>query len=158
MKIHRFSLLFFAGLLLFVSCDIITPPGSNPKSAVSVNEVLQADKEFSDMSKHIGIKKAYLEYMSDEGVLLRPGFLPITGAFAVDYLSTLADEDYELSWEPKGGMIAESGDLGFTYGVYSLKTRDTIYQGTYTNIWKKKENGPWRYVLNTSNAGISSNQ
>ena len=157
MKIYRFSLLFFAGLLLLVSCDLITPPGSYTKPT-TVNEVLQADEEFSDMSKHIGIKKAYMEYMSDEGVLLRPDFLPITGASAVDYLSTLADEDYELSWEPTGGMIANSGELGYTYGVYSLKTRDTTYQGTYTNIWKKKGNGPWRYVLNTSNAGISSNQ
>ena len=123
----------------------------------SISEVLQADKEFSDMSKHIGIKKAYMEFMSDEGVLLRPDFLPISGASAVDYLSTLADKDYELSWEPKGGMIASSGELGFTYGVYSLKTADTTYQGTYTNIWKKNGNGPWRYVLNTSNPGISSN-
>ena len=53
----------------------------------SISEVLQADKEFSDMSKHIGIKKAYMEFMSDEGVLLRPDFLPISGASAVDYLS-----------------------------------------------------------------------
>ena len=157
MKIHPFSLLFLIGILFLVSCDYITPPGQN-KTSANVSEVLQADKEFSDMSKHIGIKKAYMEYMSDEGILLRPDFLPITGASAVDYLSTLADADYELSWEPKGGMISNSGELGFTYGLYTLKTSDTTYQGTYTNIWKKTGNGPWRYVLNTSNAGISSNQ
>jgi ketosteroid isomerase-like protein len=155
MKIHYFYSLFFV-CLLFGSCDLITPPGMKTAPA-SISEVLQADKEFSDMSKHIGIKKAYMEFMSDEGVLLRPDFLPISGASAVDYLSTLADKDYELSWEPKGGMIASSGELGFTYGVYSLKTADTTYQGTYTNIWKKNGNGPWRYVLNTSNPGISSN-
>ncbi len=157
MKIRPFSFLFFVSLLFLVSCDLLTPPGSDTTPS-NISEVLQADKEFSDMSKHIGIKKAYLEYMSDEGVLLRPDFLPITGASAVDYLSTLADEDYELSWEPKGGMIANSGELGFTYGVYSLKTAEITYQGTYTNIWKKRGNGPWRYVLNTSNAGISPNQ
>lgn len=150
MKIPSFSVLFFICLLFLVSCDLITPHGMQTTSA-NVSEVLQADKEFSDMSKHIGIKKAYMEYMSDEGVLLRPDFLPIAGAAAVDYISTLADEDYELSWEPKGGMIANSGELGFTYGVYSLKTEDTTYEGTYTNIWKKKGNGPWRYVLNSSN-------
>ncbi len=157
MKIRHFSLLFFLCVSFLISCDLIHAPGTK-KILPNVNEVLQADKEFSDMSKHIGIKKAYMEYMSDEGVLLRPDFLPITGAAAVDYISTLTEEDYELSWEPKGGMIAGSGELGFTYGVYNLKTKDTVYQGTYTNIWKKKENGPWRYVLNTSNAGISSIQ
>ena len=147
--------LFFL-ILILAACNTQTQVTVD-KSA-DVQEIINADKEFSDMSKHIGIKKAYMEYLSDEGVLLRPGFLPITGASAVDYLSTLADADYELSWKPAGGMIANSGDMGFTYGVYSLKTADTTYEGTYTNIWKKNGNGPWRYVLNTSNAGISPNQ
>jgi ketosteroid isomerase-like protein len=157
MKISPFFLLFFVCFIFLTSCDLISPSGKETSPA-SVDEVLRADREFSDMSKHIGIKKAYTEYMSDDGILLRPDFLPITGASAVDYLSTLRDEDYELSWEPQGGMIAKSGELGFTYGVYHLKTEDTIYEGTYTNIWKKNGDGPWRYVLNTSNAGISSNQ
>ncbi|MEO6683619.1 MAG: hypothetical protein ABIN48_12425 [Ginsengibacter sp.] len=151
-----FSFLLGCAFLLG-SCDLITPPSSKTTS-VTIDEIMEADKEFSDMSKHIGIRKAYTEFMSDEGVLLRPGFLPISGAEAVDYLSTIEDDEYELSWEAEGGMIASSGDLGFTYGVYSLKTGDTVYKGTYTNIWKKNGNGPWKYVLNTSNSGISSNQ
>ena len=154
---YSFSLLFFLSLLFLGSCDFITPPV--PKSSTpDVREVLQIDQEFSDMSKNIGIKKAYLEYLSEDGVLLRPGFLPIAGANAVDYLSTLTDEDYELSWEPKGGMIAESGELAFTYGIYHLITADSTYEGTYANIWKKNGRGPWKYVLNSSNAGISPNQ
>lgn len=157
MKNSRLQILLLICTFFCVSCDLITPPKTITGKTADVNEILQIDKEFSTMSQHVGIKKAYLEYMSDEGVLLRPDFLPISGAAAIDYLSTLADEDYELSWEPQGGMIANSGDLGFTYGVYSLKTDATTYEGTYLNIWKKK-GGRWKYVLNTSNSGISSNQ
>lgn len=157
MKIRRLLLLLLVCAFFCASCDLITPPKTLTGKTADVNEILQIDKEFSTMSKHVGIKKAYLEYMSDEGVLLRPDFLPISGAKAIDYLSTLADEDYELSWEPQGGMLADSGELGFTYGIYSLKTDDITYEGTYLNIWKKSR-GRWKYVLNTSNAGISSNQ
>lgn len=157
MKNFRFLFLVYLLCTIFISCDYITPPKSITKKA-DLNEIIRVDKEFSDMSKHIGIKKAYMEYLGDEGVLLRPGFLPLTGAKAVDYLSTLADEEYQLSWTPQGGKIASSGDLGYTYGIYDLKTTDTTYQGTYMNIWKKEGNGSWKYVLNTSNPGISSNQ
>ena len=157
MKIHRLLLLLFACTIFCTSCELITPPKSMTAKSSDVSEILEVDKEFSTMSKHVGIKKAYLEYMSDEGVLLRPDFLPISGAKAIDYLSTLADEEYELSWVPQGGMLADSGELGYTYGVYSLKTQDTTYEGTYLNIWKKR-GGRWKYVLNTSNSGISSNQ
>ena len=157
MKIRLHYFLLITSIFILTSCDLITPPKSMVPTPANVDEILQVDKEFSTMSKHVGIKKAYLEYMSDEGILLRPDFLPISGAKAIDYLSTLADEEYELSWVPQGGMLANSGDLGFTYGVYSLKTEDIIYEGTYVNIWKKTR-GRWRYVLNTSNTGISSNQ
>lgn len=157
MKIRLQHFLLVTCIFILISCDLITPPKSLVPAPADVTEILQVDKEFSTMSKHVGIKKAYLEYMSDEGILLRPDFLPISGAKAIDYLSTLADEEYELSWVPQGGMLANSGDLGFTYGIYSLKTEDITYEGTYVNIWKKTR-GRWKYVLNTSNTGISSNQ
>lgn len=157
MKIRLISVFLIACTFLFAACELITPPKSMTGKSADVSELLQVDKEFSTMSEHVGIKKAYIEYMSDEGVLLRPDFLPIAGAKAIDYLSTLADDDYELSWKPEGGMIANSGELGYTYGVYSLKTDDITYEGTYLNIWKKS-GGRWKYVLNTSNTGISPNQ
>ena len=157
MKIRRLQILLLSCLILCAACDLITPPKTLTGKKTDVNEIIRVDNEFSTMSKHVGIKKAYMEYMSDEGVLLRPDFLPISGAKAIDYLSTLSDEDYELSWVPQGGMLADSGELGFTYGIYNLKTEDKTYEGTYLNIWKKK-GGRWKYVLNTSNSGISSNQ
>ena len=155
-KILYFLPLVACVLFTLSACDFITPPQSK-EPAASVSELLSVDKEFSAMSSHVGMKKAYLEYMSNDGTLLRPGYLPITGANAINYLSLVADEGYELSWIPADGMIAASGDLGFTYGTYSLKTEDTTYEGTYTNIWKKEAGDQWKYVLNTSNEGISLN-
>ncbi|MBL0146829.1 MAG: hypothetical protein IPP48_15010 [Chitinophagaceae bacterium] len=83
--------------------------------------------------------------------------MPIIGANAIDYLSQQNDKDYTLIWEPRGGDIAKSGEMGFTYGIYSLKpkTADTTIFGTYVSIWKKQADGTWRFVLDSGNEGLN---
>jgi ketosteroid isomerase-like protein len=78
------------------------------------------------------------------------------GADAVDYISQGDDTSFIMTWEPSGGNVAKSGDLGYTYGVYSLKpkNKDTVFYGTYVSVWKKQEDGKWKFVLETGNEGI----
>ena len=111
--------------------------------------MLEADRAFAGMSEQKGIKQAYLEYIDSNGVLLRPGQVPLLGADAVDYLIQLNDSNYSLKWEPGGGAVAKSGEIGYTYGVYALKpsASDTILYGNYVNIWKKQADGKWKVVL-----------
>jgi ketosteroid isomerase-like protein len=106
------------------------------------------------MSRQIGMKKAFLQYIDNEGVLLRPGHLPLVGAEAIDFLSQLSDTAYTLTWQPMKAEISKSGDLGFTYGVYTLNIKDSVYKGTYVSIWKKQNDGSWKFVLDSGNEGI----
>ena len=123
-------------------------------------EMMDADRAFSKMCGEKGMKAAFIEYLDSNGVLLRPNHLPIAGADAVDFLIQQNDADFTMSWEPKNGVIARSGELGYTYGIYALKpsTRDTIIYGTYVSIWKKEKGGTWKYVLDSGNEGIGENQ
>jgi ketosteroid isomerase-like protein len=108
------------------------------------------------MSEEKGMKSAFLEYMDPDGVLLRPGHYPIVGGNAVSFLTGTVDTSFTLTWEPTDGKIAKSCDLGFTYGTYKLqpKTKDTAVYGTYVSVWKKQENGEWKFVLDTGNEGV----
>ncbi|MEO9210733.1 MAG: hypothetical protein ABI208_06520 [Ginsengibacter sp.] len=142
-------------LLLFTSCDYLKPPTAIEKP--TIQEILQADQEFSDMSEQIGIKKAFLQFMSGDGIILRPKHVPLVGPDAIDYLSQVDDQEYTLSWKASGGEIAQSGDLGFTYGVYNLKVADTTLTGTYVNVWQKQKNGSWKYILNNTNESTRPN-
>ena len=119
-------------------------------------ELLDADRAFSAMSEEKGMKNAFLEFIDSNGVLLRPDQLPIKGADAIDYLIQQNDQDYNFTWQPKDGFISASGDLGYTYGVYTLKpkTKDTVIQGTYVSIWKKQADGKWKFVLDSGNEGV----
>lgn len=141
--------LFFISMMSSLSCNEKkqTSPPPSPK------EMINADLAFSDMCRQLGMKKAFLQYIDDEGTLLRPDHLPIVGAEAINYISFLSDTSYTLSWRPVHAEIASSGDLGYTYGTFKLQLPDTTLTGTYVNIWKKEKDGEWKFVLNSDNPG-----
>lgn len=157
LKRNFLSATIFLITTTIISCDNLTPSDNQKKTATySADDILNADMAFSDMSRQVGMKKAFIEYISDEGVLLRPGHLPLKGADAIDFLSQLSDSNYTLTWKPSRGEISKSGDLGYTYGVYELSTADSVYKGTYVSIWKKQSDGTWKFVLDSGNEGVQT--
>src|SRR5690349_3553689 len=138
-KIYSVALFLIA--TVFISCDMHTSerePGRPP-----IEAILNMDMEFSAMSRQLGMKRAFLEYLDNEGVLLRPDERPMKGAEAIDFLSLINDTSYTLTWRPSRAEISQSGDLGFTYGIYTLTFPDTTFKGTYINAWKKRRDGVW---------------
>ena len=119
-------------------------------------ELLDADRSFSKMSELQGMRSAYMEYIDSNGVLLRPNNFPVTGGDAVDLISQSNDSAYIMTWEPKSASLATSGELGYTFGIYSykLKKTDNVMYGTYVTIWKKQPSGKWKFVLQTANEGV----
>ena len=140
---------------MFASCNNSGKKGSKT-DAFAKMEMMNADREFSKMSEEKGMKNAFIEYLDSNGVLLRSNRLPIAGADAIDYLIQQNDTDYTLTWEPRNGTVARSGELGYTYGIYAIRPsrKDTIIYGTYVSIWKKQKDGTWKYVLDSGNEGI----
>ena len=151
MKIVYFLLV----LILFLSCKNKTLKEESSTAAYKL-ELIATDKAFSEMSSASGMKKAYIEYIDSNGVLLRPENMPIIGANAIDYLIQQDDTGYQLTWEPRHVEVANSGDMGFTYGIYAMrpKENDTIIYGTYTSIWCKQKDGKWKLALDSRNLGI----
>lgn len=90
--------------LLLIACK------SRKKEVVknSPADIIKADEAFSNLSKRIGMKRAFIEYMDNDGILLRPNHLPIIGANAIDFLSQLNNTAFVLTWSPYGAEIATS--------------------------------------------------
>ncbi len=141
--------------IVFCACEnkVVNVAEENAKKTL---ELLEVDRSFSTKSEKEGMKNAYIDYIDSNGVLLRPSQLPIVGANAIDFLIQQNDTDFSLTWNPQHAEVAASGELGFTYGIYALrpKTYDTIFYGTYTNIWKKQSDGKWKLLLNAGSEGI----
>ena len=146
---------FFLALIMLAGCKS-TAKKEPQADAFAKMEMMNADREFSKLSEEKGMKTAFIEYLDSNGVLLRPNRLPIAGADAIDFLIQQNDTDYTLTWEPRNGAIAKSGELGYTYGIYALRPskKDTVIYGTYVSIWKKERDGIWKYVLDSGNEGI----
>lgn len=122
------------------------------------NKMRQTDSDFSKRSAQVGMKKAFVEYMDPDAVMLRPNRMPIIGADAVQFLSSLNDSNYSLTWRAIGGNLSGSEDLGYTYGIYTIETTDTVYKGTYLTVWEKQDNGSWKFVIDTGNEGIGKEE
>ena len=152
-------LLVVAVAFMFSSCGLRRNK-EDKADAFAKMEMMNADRAFSKLCQEKGMKAAFIEYLDSNGVLLRPNRLPIAGADAVDFLIQQNDADYTMTWEPKNGVIARSGELGYTYGIYALRpsAKDTVIYGTYVSIWKKEKGGTWKYVLDSGNEGIGESQ
>lgn len=118
-------------------------------------ELLEADRAFSGLSSEEGSNHAFEAFAAREAVLLRPDHMPVEGRDAVtDLLKAREDSTFELTWEPMHARSSRSGDLGYTYGIYTLRVRETGQEstGTYASVWVC-EDGDWKWVLDTGNQG-----
>lgn len=147
----------FLFLCLFVSVSFTQTKIEKAKEAIK-----KADIEFSNLSVKEGFHKAFLAYVADDGVLLRPNSYPIEGRKAIEELyKKSSDSSYILTWNPLYADVSSSGDMGYTYGTWEFKTKtgdDKPSYGTYTTFWKKDKKGKWKFVLDTGNDGLSKEE
>ena len=146
--VKYFSSIFVTLIVIFFTGCFFPKKNTAQNSEKNRLDMMQADQHFSDLSEAKGMKAAFLEYIDSNGVLLRPDHIPVAGADAIDYLIATNDTGYQLTWHPKTAVIAASGDLGYTYGLYEIKpaVKDTVLYGTYVSIWKKQLDGKWKFV------------
>ncbi|MFT3678739.1 MAG: hypothetical protein QM791_00615 [Ferruginibacter sp.] len=119
-------------------------------------DVMAADRAFSRLSEEKGLKAAFVEYIDSNGILLRPNTVPLVEGNAMDFISRADDTGFMMTWEPKSATVARSGELAFTYGIFSMKENvsDSIQYGTYVTVWKKQADGQWKFVLHSGNEGV----
>lgn len=139
-------------LLALFSCNLSFKKDDPRVDAL--NAIQQTDADFSKLSVEKGFRKAFLEYMDGDGILLRDNHHPIIGADAVHYVTSINDSTFRLEWEPLGGDVAKSGDLGYTYGTYLLSSDSSEQRGTYVTIWRKTDDGKWKFVMDAGTQGL----
>jgi ketosteroid isomerase-like protein len=147
----------FLAVVYFLSCRQTEKPAPF-ENVEAKQKMMDTDRAFAKMSKEQGMKKAFIKFLDDDGVLLRPEQYPLMGAEAIDFLTSINDTTFSFIWEPQKGAVSNSDDLGYTYGVYKLTPTnvDTTIYGTYVNIWKKQTDSTWKLVLETGNEGIGA--
>jgi uncharacterized protein (TIGR02246 family) len=101
-----------------------------------------------------------VSYYTDDAVLLPPN-API----AADKQSIRASWEallgptIAISWHITKMDVAQSGDLAYLVGAYSLTVRDphgnpTTDRGKLIEVWKKQADGKWKTVADTFNSDL----
>lgn len=111
------------------------------------DEILASDKAFSALSEKEGPKAALLAYIATDAKLL--SVLP-QGAAGVNAEFMQLPPTAKLTWYPSYVDVSQSGDLGYTWGRYTLTVpmarRPLVQMGTYVTVWKR-QGGAWKVVL-----------
>ena len=134
-------------VVLFSACNI----KQKNTSKNSADEIIQTDKAMSDMAAAQGFHKALLFYADDSVVKPNEGMLPIIGKTALQNAWANRADDSSITWQPFKAEAAQSGDFGYTIGNWKYQTKDTTMYGNYCTIWKKQQDGKWKFVFDGGN-------
>jgi ketosteroid isomerase-like protein len=150
--IRTLSPVIFMIIMVFSGCS------NTGRRDKEIRELLNVDREFSDLSAKLGSHTAFLSYIDDSCVLLRPNRMPVIGRKKIVEMFNKPDTSFTLTWVPLSGEVSESGDMGFTYGIYTVHMDDpegkaVTKEGTYATVWKKDKSGKWKFILDTGNQG-----
>ena len=116
-------------------------------------ELLDTDRQFSQLSMEKGRYAAFNAYMADSATMYRNNAHPFIGRAVIRESLSKATAG-TLKWEPTSAEVAKSGDLGYTLGKYIFSYADSSGQqyavdGYYVTIWKKQSDGAWRFVFDS---------
>ena len=117
-------------------------------AADTVQNLMKLDEQFGRDYQARGVE-GWMSWFADNPVVFRPdGPIIRTKAEAMQYYrKVFPPGENALRWKALVGMISASGDLGFTYGTWSMKDRT----GKYMTTWKKQKDGSWKIVADIGN-------
>ena len=126
--------------------------GGCTRSKSDPSVLIQTDKAFSQMSLDKGFNAAFLFYAADSVIKTRDGQFPIIGKNEMTRIFLARpDSGIILKWVLLKAEISQSDDLGYTFGNWELylKRQDTTLYGNYLSVWKKQNDGTWKYILDS---------
>ncbi len=137
--------------LTLVSCQSGPQKDASAMVENAKQEILQAEKDFSEMAATAGVPAAFTTFAAEDAVLNRNDEL-FQGRDAIKrYFEQSRLKNVTLQWQPDFVDAAASGDMGYTYGRYIFTAEDETGKavraaGIFHTVWKKQADGKWRFV------------
>ena len=110
--------------------------------------MLKADRDMAAISMGAGSTVAYGEALSDSALYLRAGERPLSGRQRS--LKWIRHQPGMVTWVPVGGAVARAGDLGYTYGMQTVRPPppDTLLlTRAYLRLWRARPDSTWQIAV-----------
>ncbi|MEQ9569137.1 MAG: nuclear transport factor 2 family protein [Longimicrobiales bacterium] len=122
--------------------SVATPaPTSAAASRAGHDGLLERDRAFAAGYASDGREAAMRGFVAERARISRTGTPPWPGRAAA--LEALGETDEALTWTPAGAGVADSGDLGYTWGSGTLATGPM----SYARFWRRQPGGEWQVVV-----------
>jgi len=165
MRLAAWLLAAFVGISTSAGGQVLEPsfgsnaaPNANPLADTSVTPgkalLFDLEAKFAKATAEGG-GKAFASWFADDGMTLSNGQAPVHGRDAIAKQATWLAKDYQLVWTPTEAIMSPAGDMGYTWGHYEGRSRDTdgnskVTTGRYLTIWRRSQDGSWKVMLDAS--------
>ena len=139
-------------LNLLLSLVLITSCHQNVDQEEIKKEIFQAEKAFEKMTSEKGIAEAFYYFADENAVISRENGTLIKGKENIKiYYTKNSNKNATVNWTPDFIDVSDCGTLGYTYGKFVWKVKDTNgkfveYKGIFHTVWKKQKDNNWKYV------------
>lgn len=116
-------------------------------------ELLATEERFIAAINYRGGRRAILRYGMENQRIYVPGMAPgigsaagstVYGAFLDDRMAVSA-----VTYQPGGGYMARSGEVGYTYGTMSAP--ESNFNTSYLRFWRFTNAGEWKIAVEVLN-------
>jgi ketosteroid isomerase-like protein len=127
-------------------------------------DMMAADRAFSDLSVKSGAHAAFLAYMADDARIFDGDHPPLLGKEAVAaYYADVekknpgGEKASTLQWTPIEADASPDGVLGYTRGTWTISATKKDgsalrVTGYYVTEWKRQGDGKYKFVLDIGGA------
>lgn len=139
-------------ILLVLSVFVPATLSQDADRDTSLRSLVEAERSFAAASMAKGIRASFIENMTDDSILFRPG--PVAGK---KWMEEHPAPQGVLTWQPVFADVSSAGDLGYTTGPWefrqkSLEDKPVAY-GQFVTVWKRQADGTWKFAVDL---GISN--
>lgn len=132
------------------SGSLLTQPTLNPGALV----LMDLERRFA-AAVATGGGKTFASWFADDAVSLSNGRPAVLGRGAIAAGANWDPKAYQLTWTPAGAQMGPSNDMGFTWGHYEGRSKDShgepvTVNGRYITVWKKLADGTWKVAMDAS--------
>ena len=139
-----------SGLLRIAALTLTVILSSATCIADDSETLMEIDRQFSAMAQE-DIAAAFDHYLAADAQSLGENYFGNERKDIVGWFHANAGQ-LQMRWWPIGALMAESNDLGYTWGRYiEHQSQDDgsvqEIHGKYLTIWQKDHSGEWKSVI-----------
>jgi len=131
------------------SVCVVSLVRTQDSSSAALDAMVNAERAFARTATQKGIRDSFLEFFAEDAIAFNPA--PVSATERLRSRPGRPFSELELTWEPRAGDIAASGELGWLTGPSTFIDHTTAgaapQHGNYLSVWRRRSDGPWRVFI-----------